>query len=73
MQLSPQEKDVLTLIACGFSDKEIGVKLCLSQRTVQTYISRIIMKLDARNRTNAAIIYLKKHPNWKIGERFISL
>ena len=57
MNISPNELNVLTLVAQGYSDKEIGVKLRISERTVQTHITRIIMKLKAKNRVNAAVLF----------------
>ena len=62
MRLSPKELRVLTLVARGYSDKEIGVKLRISERTVQTHMMRIQLKLDARNRVNAAVLFFIKNP-----------
>ncbi len=64
MKLSSTEKRVLTLIALGYSDKEIGVEIKISYGTVRTYVDRLIGKLNARNRTNAAVQYLMKNPDW---------
>jgi len=61
MKLSPKEKEVLTLVALGYSDKEIGVRLNLAYGTVRTYVDRCILKLKARNRTNAAVVYSLKY------------
>ncbi len=63
MKLSPKELKVLTLVAEGFSDKEIGVKLKISERTVQTHLTRIMLKLQAKNRVNAAVIFFIKNPD----------
>jgi len=71
MTLSPREHDVLTLMACGFTDKEIAVRLKISIKTTATYASNILFKLNAKTRTHAAIRYYKKNPKWKIGERYI--
>ncbi len=62
MRLSPKELRVLTLVAKGYSDKEIGVKLKISERTVQTHMMRIILKLDAKNRVNAAVLFFINNP-----------
>lgn len=64
MALSPKEIEVLTLIALGYSDKEICIILKLSYGTVRTYIDRIVLKLRAKNRTNATIIYKINHKDW---------
>ena len=66
MKLSTKEHDVLTLIAKGFSDKEVGVLLKISNRTVQTHIAAILIKLNARNRVDAAIKYIRIHPTWEV-------
>ncbi len=59
MKLTPRERDVITLVAEGFADKEIAEKLSLSPRTVQTHINSVILKYNARNRTNAVALYIK--------------
>ena len=59
--LSPMEHKILTLMARGFIDKEIGVQLGISVRTVQAHISSIIIKLRARNRVNAVVVYMHKN------------
>ncbi len=71
MRLSPKEHDVLTLIACGFTDKEVAAKLKISIRTVQSHLSSILLKLNARNRVNAVVVYMQLNPKWKIEERFV--
>jgi len=49
--LSEREKDVLTRVAWGFSNKEIAAELGLSVKTVETYKVRIAEKLGLRSRT----------------------
>ncbi len=53
--LSPREVEVLRLSADGRSNSEIAGALFLSQETVKTYVSRILTKLDLRDRVQAAI------------------
>ena len=60
MKLTPRDREVITLVAEGFADKEIANQLKLSPRTVQTHLNTIMHKLAARNRTNAAALYIKK-------------
>lgn len=60
--LSPKEVKVLTLVAEGYTDKEVGKELKLSERTVQTYLGRILQKLSARNRVNAAGLFFMQYP-----------
>ena len=71
MKLSPKEHNVLTLIACGITDKEVALKLNISIRTVQTHIASILLKLKARNRVNAVVVYMHLNPKWKIAERYV--
>lgn len=51
--LSYQEKRVLKLLAQN--DNEIAFQLCISANTVKTYIQRILIKLNVKNRTSAVI------------------
>jgi len=55
-QLSDRERDVLTLLAQGFSNTVIGERLVISESTVKTHVSRILMKLDCENRVQAALL-----------------
>lgn len=52
-QLSNRELEVLTLVSRGESNKEIAQSLGVNTRTVETYVSRLMGKLDARSRTEA--------------------
>lgn len=58
--LSPREQEILKLAAIGKTTKEITSELYLSSGTVRNYLSEIIHKLDAKNRTDAAAIAQKK-------------
>lgn len=55
-QLTPREKEVLRLIAEGASNREIAQRLFLSEGTVRNHISRILARLNLRDRTQAAIL-----------------
>lgn len=59
MKLSKRELEILELISFGYSDKEIACNLHISARTVQTHVTRIVIKTGARNRTNAVANYLR--------------
>lgn len=49
--LSPREREVLRLTARGFSNLEIGERLFVSPKTIDTYRSRIMSKLDIHRRS----------------------
>lgn len=53
--LTDREQEVLGLIADGRSNREIARALGLSEKTVKTHVSNILMKLDLSDRTQAAL------------------
>ncbi|MBW3609855.1 MAG: response regulator transcription factor [Actinobacteria bacterium] len=53
--LTEREAEVLRLIAEGLSNTEIATRLTVSLETVKTHVARVLTKLDARDRTQAAI------------------
>jgi DNA-binding NarL/FixJ family response regulator len=53
--LSRRELEVLRLIANGLSNSEIAATLVISQETAKTYVSRILTKLDLRDRVQAVV------------------
>ncbi|MBM7554192.1 response regulator [Thalassobacillus pellis] len=58
--LSEREKEVLTLIAKGYSNKEIGEKLVISVKTVETHKSNLMEKLQMKTRPELVDFALKK-------------
>jgi DNA-binding NarL/FixJ family response regulator len=59
-RLSPQEERILTLIADGRTNKEVGDELQLAEKTVKNYVSSILSKLEVARRAEAAA-YLARH------------
>jgi len=53
--LSEREVEILKLVAEGLTNKEIAAKLYLAEGTVKNYVTSILQKIDARDRTQAAI------------------
>jgi DNA-binding CsgD family transcriptional regulator len=51
--ITPRELEILSLIAAGFSNREIAGRLFVSENTVKTHSSRLFDKLGARRRTQA--------------------
>jgi DNA-binding CsgD family transcriptional regulator len=54
--LTPREAEVLTLVARGYTNREIAAALVISVKTASVHVSRILRKLDAPNRLEAATI-----------------
>jgi DNA-binding NarL/FixJ family response regulator len=54
-QLTDREREVLTLVGGGLSNDEIAAKLYLSPLTAKTHVSRIMTKLDARDRAQLVV------------------
>ena len=54
--LTPRESEILSLIAEGLSNREIGARLFLAEKTVKNYVSGILSKLGMQRRTQAAVL-----------------
>ncbi len=59
MELSQRELDILRLIGDGMSNKEIASSLYLTEGTVRNYVTKLLEKLELRDRTQLAIYYIK--------------
>jgi DNA-binding NarL/FixJ family response regulator len=59
-QLSAREREVLTLISKGKSNKEIAAHLCISESTVKCHVSVILSRLKAADRTQAVMTALQR-------------
>ena len=55
LRLTDREASILRLVAGGYSNKEIGRSLRLTEGTVKNYISDLLVKLDCRDRTHAVL------------------
>lgn len=58
-QLSKREIEVLKLVEVGMFNKEIGVELGISERTVKNHLSSIFKKIDSSDRTQAAVFAIR--------------
>lgn len=55
--LTRRELEVLASVAQGISNQEIGRKLCISEQTVKTHLTRIFAKLEVKNRLAAVLAF----------------
>jgi len=58
--LTPREEEVLHLLVEGLSNKEIGARLHLTEGTIKNYVSNVIAKLQANDRTHAVVTALRR-------------
>ncbi len=58
--LTPQERRILTLLADGLTNRQIGEQMFLAEKTVKNYVSNLLMKLGMSRRTEAAV-YAARH------------
>ncbi|MGN7798899.1 response regulator [Leifsonia sp. 22587] len=67
-QLTEREREVLALVAHGLTNTEIGERLYLSPLTAKTHVSRIMTKLDARDRVHLVVLAYETglvQPGWQ--------
>ncbi|KAF4405305.1 MULTISPECIES: response regulator transcription factor [Streptomyces] len=60
--LSPREREILALIGEGLTNREIGKRLYLSEKTVKNHISRLLAKLGVERRVQAAVLASQATP-----------
>jgi len=54
-ELTARERDILQLIGTGLTNREIGTRLFLSEKTIKHYVTNILQKLQVRSRVEAAL------------------
>jgi DNA-binding NarL/FixJ family response regulator len=60
--LSPREREILALIGEGLTNRQIGKRLYLSEKTVKNNVSRLLAKLGVERRVQAAVIATQSTP-----------
>ena len=58
--LTAREKEIVSLVAKGLSNKEISEKLYVSELTVKTHLKNIFKKLNVSSRTQAILVAINK-------------
>ncbi|MBI0299904.1 response regulator transcription factor [Streptomyces sp. PRKS01-29] len=61
--LSPREREILVLIGDGLTNRQIGKRLFLSEKTVKNHISRLLAKLGVERRIQAAVLATHSAPH----------
>jgi DNA-binding NarL/FixJ family response regulator len=62
IHVTPRQAEILGLVASGFSDKEIALRLGLSPRTVQSHLDRFFEEHGVHKRAAAVAAWLQEHP-----------
>ena len=58
--LTAREREILTLVAQGHSNREIAERLVISERTARTHVSNVLTKLQLASRTQAALLAIRE-------------
>jgi two-component system, NarL family, nitrate/nitrite response regulator NarL len=61
-ELTRREEQILSILIEGRSNKEIGNRLDLSEKTIKHYVTNILQKLQVRNRVEAALLASDRTP-----------
>jgi DNA-binding NarL/FixJ family response regulator len=65
--LSYREKEILSFVVLGYTNRQIADKLFLAESTVKTHLSSVFEKLDARSRAEAAALVLDPDTGYGLG------
>jgi len=60
-ELTPRETQILQLLSQGLTNREIGERMFLAEKTVKHYMTSILQKLHVRTRTEAALIAMQRN------------
>ena len=60
LDITPHEREVLDLIARGYSNKRIALELAISEKTVKAHVGRLLAKLGVADRTQAALLAVRE-------------
>jgi DNA-binding NarL/FixJ family response regulator len=58
--LTAREREILTLVAQGHSNRDIAGRLVISERTARTHVSNVLTKLQLSSRTQAALLAIRE-------------
>ncbi|HWD75637.1 MAG TPA: response regulator transcription factor [Solirubrobacteraceae bacterium] len=60
VELTRREREVLELIAAGYSNKRIAFELAIAEKTVKTHVGHLLAKLGVADRTQAALLAVRR-------------
>ena len=66
-ELTEREREILGLIGIGMTNREIGQRVFLSEKTIKHYVTNILQKLQVRSRVEAALVASQRElptPRW---------